>query len=367
MYETRRRGSSWAQVGLPCVAMLLGVACGSTGEGAWDAAAPAEDAAGFDATSVALSDAGGLDGSEAAVDATSQRGVLINSDRCLASSCQPALLLEQSDYVPLSEAEDGWVRLIQADWQLAPRSEGYRCVRKTMAEDVYVTAFKSLDPAGTHHTTLWVEESTPRPDGVISCGAAAGRGRRLQGSGVGTEPSSLPEGVAMKVLAGEQLVMNLHLFNVGDDFLEGTSGVLVRRAQPEDVENEAEVILAGPLGLSVEPGNTTIGSSCTLQAPATLFAVAPHMHQLGRHTKVTAHSSIEGERVVHDMPYDFTHQLLYPIEPIELAAGDSVSIDCSYSNETGSSVGWGDSTLDEMCFVGLSVFPATGLTGFPCF
>jgi hypothetical protein len=29
-------------------------------------------------------------------------------------------------------------------------------------------------------------------------------------------------------------------------------------------------------------------------------------------------------------------------------------------------VSWGDSTLDEMCFVGLALYPSFGAGGFPC-
>jgi hypothetical protein len=82
------------------------------------------------------------------------------------------------------------------------------------------------------------------------------------------------------------------------------------------------------------------------------------MHQLGRHMKVTAHSSLVGERVLRDDAYDFTHQLVYPIAEVPMAAGDKVSIDCGYLNETTRAVSWGDSSLDEMCFAVLKPYKA---------
>jgi hypothetical protein len=285
-------------------------------------------------------------------------------DRCLEGSCGEAVLPRQPEYEFLAEAEDGWLRLVQADWQLAPKSEGYRCVRKTITEDVYITAFRPVNPPGTHHTTLHIESGGT--DGVSVCGVSAGGSRRLQGSGVGTEPTSLPSGVAMKLSAGEQVLMNLHLFNFSDQPLSGTSGTWIKRLPKADVTQEAEVVLAGPLGLTIPPGTVTQTGSCTLRSAVTLFSLTPHMHQLGRHMKVTAHSSLAGERVLHDQAFDFTHQLLYPVEQVPLAAGDRVSIECTYQNETTRMVGWGDSTLDEMCFVGLGLYPAFGAGGFPC-
>lgn len=288
------------------------------------------------------------------------------SDRCLSGACGAAVLPVQPEVAFLSEAGDGWLRLIQADWELVPGSEGYRCVRRTVPEDVYITAFKPLSPVGTHHTALVVDREPSEPDGVTVCGVLVNGERRLQGVGAGTGPISLPDGVAMKVAAGDQLLMNLHLFNPNDGSLSGTSGMLVKTAAAEAVEHEAEVILAGPLSLHVPPGEVTQTGGCTLRSPATLFSVGPHMHQLGVHMKIIAHSSIVGERVVHDDAFAFDHQLQYQIDEVPLAAGDRVSLECMYMNDTGRIVRWGDSSLDEMCFASLGLYPAIDFGGFPC-
>ena len=161
-------------------------------------------------------------------------------------------------------------------------------------------------------------------------------------------------------------MVNLHLFNVGDQALGGTSGVWIRRVPKAQVMQEAEVVLAGPLALTIPPGTTTLTGRCTMQKAVTLFSLNPHMHQLGTHMKVTAHSAIAGDRVLHDQAYDFTHQLLYQVTPVQLAQGDRVSIECTYRNGTTRTVSWGDSTLDEMCFAGLGLYPAFGAGGFPC-
>jgi hypothetical protein len=67
-----------------------------------------------------------------------------------------------------------------------------------------------------------------------------------------------------------------------------------------------------------------------------------------------------------DGPYDFTHQLLYAIEPVQLAQGDRVEVECTYVNSTDRVVGWGDSTLDEMCFASLGLYPAVDFGVLPC-
>jgi hypothetical protein len=102
----------------------------------------------------------------------------------------------------------------------------------------------------------------------------------------------------------------------------------------------------------------TVGG-CLMSEDATLVAVAPHMHVLGTYMKVTAQSSIEGDVVIHDAPYDFNEQSFAQIAPLRMAKGDNVRVECTHTNTTASTVTFGESTRSEMCFAGLYRYPAT--------
>ena len=253
--------------------------------------------------------------------------------------------------------EPQWELLIEGDWQLPQGVEGYQCVRKTLTEDLYIAGFRAQAPPGTHHTVLGVSTSGGA-DGQSDCNAATLGTKMLFGSGVGTDTYELPEGVALHVRAGEQLLLNLHLFNAGDQAITGSSGTLIRTVDVDDVVHVADNILAGPMSLSIPPGNVTQSGRCTMSHDVTLISVFPHMHQLGIHMTATAHSSIAGDVVLHDGPYDFDRQTIHPIEAIELRAGDTIDIECRYDNYTDSTVRFGDSSLAEMCFLGLFRYPA---------
>jgi hypothetical protein len=110
----------------------------------------------------------------------------------------------------------------------------------------------------------------------------------------------------------------------------------------------------------------TTGGGCTFQEDATLFAYWPHMHQYATHQTVTM--TVGGESmVVHDDDYDFEHQINYPLDPpIQVAAGDSVRVDCTYNNTSGETLLWGDSSTEEMCFAGLYRYPKQAYTLFDC-
>jgi hypothetical protein len=260
---------------------------------------------------------------------------------------------------------EGWQRLMEADWELAPTSEGYRCMTFTVPEDVLITELFPQSPPGTHHATFGVSATAIGPDEVYACGVGIAGERRLQGSGAGTEPSALPEGVAMRLRAGEQILMNLHLFNVTDEPLRGRSGMWIKTIAASEVVHEAESVLAGPLQLFVPTGRSTQTGRCTMPHDVTIFSVVPHMHQKGVHMRATATTG-GGELELYDGDYDFTHQLVYPIDEVQLEAGDRVNIECTYENDDDRPIMWGDSTLDEMCFIGLGLYPAGGFGGGPC-
>lgn len=259
----------------------------------------------------------------------------------------------------LSDAGHGWQSLIQAHWHVPANSETYLCARVTVPNDVALHEFHSLSPPGTHHSLLSLARGTVARDGVTQCDATTNAPNGLFAAGVGTNDFALPDGLAIRVRAGEQLLLNLHLFNSSDQPLEGTSGTLVRTLPDEQVQQSVEVVLAGTFNLEIPPGrNIEQSGSCTMVDDFTLVAVSAHMHKHGVHMKVVAESSLDGTVVLHDGDYSFDSQLIYPIEPVHMKRGDLVKVLCTYDNLTDSTLQFGTSTLDEMCFSELFRYPA---------
>jgi len=259
---------------------------------------------------------------------------------------------------PSTAAQTEWTTLLTGDWSQAPGTEGYTCVRNTNADDLYVNSFEAINPLGTHHTLLTMGAANG-PDETTKCSAADNRPLSVFGSGVGTDPLTLPEGVAIRIPRDTQLLLNLHLYNTGSKEITGTSGTRVRTIPKDEVEYVAEGVLAGPIGLNIPAGQTTESVGyCTMKNDVTIIAVAPHMHQIGIHERIVAETSGEGDVVLHDAPYDFNEQSYHLVEPIKLAKGDRVRVECTHKNTKTYDVGFGDSSDAEMCFAGLYRFPA---------
>jgi hypothetical protein len=285
---------------------------------------------------------------------------------CFAPACDsgddPAADAGEGDDDDDSDVDaggDDFTSLVSADWTMAPGTEGYWCARVTVPVDTYIQEFRPIAPLGTHHTALSIDDSGG-PDETFECSAGTIGFNILFGSGVGTTPFAMPEDIAFKIPAGSQVLLNLHLYNVSNADLTGTSGVEVRTVAPVDEAHQAEVVYVSNFSLSVPPGDSVQDAECTMTDDTTVFGVFPHMHRLGSNMRGVA-STGAGEVVLHDRAYTFEEQLNYRTDDlVPLAAGDVITAQCSFSNDTGETVGFGDSSDKEMCVLGVYRYPASG-------
>ena len=261
------------------------------------------------------------------------------------------------------QTDDGFSQLVTASWTRQPGREAYRCARVEVSQDMYVNSFRTLSPLGTHHAVVSLTPSSVGADREYDCTADDLQHSMLYASGVGTDDLTFPDGVAVKIPAGSQIHLNLHTFNVSDDVLSGTSGVSIKTIPESQVREQAEVVFGGTTLISLEDKlmPQSVSGDCVFTDDATIIALWPHMHQLGQHMLVS-----HGETTLLDMPFSFTEQTNYSISPTLVRRGEKVSTTCTYVNDTGGEVGFGDSSTQEMCFVGMYRYPATGAGLFSC-
>jgi len=263
---------------------------------------------------------------------------------------------------PLPAAEPSYQEIIASDWELAPGDEIYLCLRKTADADLLIHQFRTLLPPGTHHLGLYVSPTPDKQDGMIDCSLLETGAHLIVGAGPGSSELSLPPGVALRINKGDQLLLQLHLLNPSDAPLPGHSVVQGVLLPEEALKAEADVVAAQLLTLVVPPGQTRAAGRCTFDRAQTLIAFGPHMHETGRHAKIVLHRANGGDQVLRDGDFDFSEQRRYPLDPVEVAAGDYVDYECSFENTTNGTIYWGQSASDEMCLVNLYRFPAGGET-----
>jgi hypothetical protein len=278
-----------------------------------------------------------------------------------------------SNQKPAPAGSGGQLETLMAyDWTVDPGVEAYYCGYQTLSEDLYISDFRPLMPDGTHHVVLGyqdpahedgyvpaVEGVPPTPD--VCTGVTFGDVFAFAAT-VGTQELSMPEGVAVKIPAGQQLVLGLHVLNSTAAPVTARSGVAVIRPDISAVAQEAEVISAQAMGFTVPPGDSTVTATCTMTGDTNVFAVMPHMHKTGIHMTTTAGPSGVGTTLL-DQDYQFTDQNYSKLDaPLALNQGDQVHVQCDYSNPGSETLLAGESTTsNEMCLTFLYRYPALAM------
>jgi hypothetical protein len=255
----------------------------------------------------------------------------------------------------------GWTSLISRSWTV-PQGvyDIYRCTRIQLDRDWYVQGFRSDAPPGSHHAVLTWTDQNPGQLGDYNCNVnSLDFQHMVYASGVGTDDLVFPTDVGVRIPAGAYLNLNLHLFNAGDTEISGTSGVLVKElaAAPPTL---ADMMFAGDMSLSIPPGDPTHTESggCTLNREYYVVSLWPHMHQYATHQTIE-HTRGTTTTMLLDENYSFSNQQNWPQEPaLHFLSGDRLQVTCTYNNTSGSTVQFGDSSTEEMCFAGLYVYPA---------
>ena len=230
-----------------------------------------------------------------------------------------------------------WSTLLSKNWSLVPQGEKTsELAIETLSRDYYVAGIRPIAPVGTHHTLLF--------RGLSGVNA-------IYASGIGTGELIFPEGKGLKFTAGTQLGLQLHIYNTTDETLTGLSGIEVLEVDAASITEEIDMFLPGPrdADLVIAPGVSTKTGTCTVAAQQQVFALFPHMHQWGTHLKTTL--TVGGvDQVLHDDMYDFEHQKVISFTPITLNPGDKIKSDCTYNNDTGANLTYGESSDTEMCY-----------------
>lgn len=219
----------------------------------------------------------------------------------------------------------------------------------------------------------------------------------------GGAPTQMPAGYGVELPAGGRMIIQMH-YNLRDQ--QGADGTAVRlRVSDEALKPLHTMLLPAPVELPCEPGesgrlckradavddvisrfgansgatvaglqllcggdpdNPRAGRVQTCDRPVTkaskVFAVAGHMHLLGREISVTLNPGTADQKVLLDITnWDFDQQGAVPLpRPVRIRPGDTLRVRCRHDASLRQQlpalaetppryVVWGEGTADEMC------------------
>ncbi|MCO4748226.1 MAG: hypothetical protein KC912_25755 [Proteobacteria bacterium] len=288
-------------------------------------------------------------------------------------SREPDTVVAMADYAPNLEIPDD-----------------YRClvIGEPLVDDLFVTGTR-VRPGNlniAHHALLFAVPPSELATIAALEGEDAEQGYTCFGDpgserttlvagwapgGEGYNP--LGEGMARRVPAGSQFVLQMHYNTLGGSAGDtDATAVDLWSLAPGVVPDE--LVIQWPV--VDQTLNVPAGASASIQRQSQRIPVAgriiassPHMHLLGTALETRLIRDNGDEECIADVPrWDFAWQGGYAFqEPVEVGWSDRLEIACTYDNSAENqpvvdgvqvepgNVTWGEGTLDEMCLNYVSV------------
>jgi hypothetical protein len=242
----------------------------------------------------------------------------------------------------------------------------YISIPTNLKQDIWIRAveLKPTDRRVVHHIISNLVEgdgTAPDPEPKLTRDPK----RKEIGGGLGgLVPGRLygefEEGVARKIPAGTDIVLQMHYTTIGQVVTDQTEiGVVLAKEPPAKLRAEGGGSIPNTT-FAIPPGdpNYEVNGQLTFNRDTYLSSLYPHMHVRGKDATYTVVYPDGREEVVLRVPkYDFNWQLSYKLaEPKFLPKGSTLKVTMHYDNSTANrfnpdptaTVRWGDQTWEEM-------------------
>ena len=287
------------------------------------------------------------------------------------STPEPSMIddFPENDLIPVS-ASESW----RLEEQIIEPGEVQICHYLDMTtEEKWVTSFDSAQGKFGHHLIIFKARVTEEPGTVRECTSAEDMVKLspiISSVQFGLE--RFPEGMAIRIPRGTQIVLQQHYVNTT------TKPIRVRDiAWMEVVPKESVQIPAGFFGLGnidfeIVPGNgeeQTVAFDCTAPRDMQVLLAGPHMHEWGVRFSTHFGPSDALEEVIHVDPWEAWMRDEPPVtnwskeEPYQIKEGDILRTSCTFKNTTSRKLIF----PQEMCATYGYYFPApNGSEEFTC-
>jgi len=242
----------------------------------------------------------------------------------------------------------------------------YFTVPTNLKQDIWIRGveLRPTDRRVVHHIITDLVEGTgqaPNPEPRLT----KDQSRKEVGGGIGgLVPGRLyglfEEGVARKIPAGADIVLQMHYTTIGQVVTDQTEiGVVLAKEPPAKLRQGGGGQMPNTTFV-IPPGDPNFEASAqrTFDRDTYLSSVYPHMHVRGKDvTYKIVYPDGKEEVVLHVPKYDFNWQTSYALaEPKFMPKGSTLKVIAHFDNSKGNrfnpdpsqEVRWGDQTWEEM-------------------
>lgn len=255
----------------------------------------------------------------------------------------------------------------------APAGDSFECFYTDTTTDKELNAVyaSATQGSGGHHVTIYYTD-TPRKAQHHPCSdaemaswhqisAAGGEGMTNSGAeGLVT----LPPGLAVKIAAGKQIVVQSHYINTTGAPEKVNDSITLHFVDTKDVKAYANYYVMNNDEFEVAPqAKLTSQRTCTLGMDLDTVVLLGHMHQAGKHFKLER-ADAEGQPYEtlydHDWAEEYASHppvLNYTMEkPLHFNKGMKLRTTCTWDNSSANPMIF----PNEMCIAFMYYFPDAG-------
>ncbi|MSP62700.1 MAG: hypothetical protein EXR72_20700 [Myxococcales bacterium] len=210
-------------------------------------------------------------------------------------------------FAPTPPALDGEQILLAPVRGLAPGSDSELCTwtDRVPERDLFIKRVKGFQTAGGHHVVIYATRVLQPPGTTRLCtdddmvtfqliSVAAGEGI------AGTEEA--PEGLAFRVPAGSQIVVNQHFINATASKMDAQAALNIEYPPAGQKFTPVGYTFFTDTQFKFGPGNPSLDVSCRLDRDYRAWLLLPHMHEWGSRIRIEHDQAPAGTKVLFDLP-----------------------------------------------------------------
>jgi len=235
---------------------------------------------------------------------------------------------------------------------VGPGGEVFKCQNfaNPVKQDVAILYSDSFMAPGSHHMFVFHDPSfNADSNAVADCSGVEFRDF-IHEAQTPQREWKYPDGVGRSLKGTDGLRILVHYLNTSSQMLTGQVAVKFHYVAPSQVQFLAAEMFLNTVGLAVVPGTSTVSRTYRIPYDITMIQAVSHMHKQGVHFTAT---TTAGQTLYDGTQWD-EPQPNYFNPPMPVAANTTLTWSCTYNNQTGTTLTFGESAAtNEMCiFVG---------------
>jgi len=268
-------------------------------------------------------------------------------------------------FPPAPNTEDV-MRLYTPKMEIPAASESLICSPLTLDidTDILLKGAQGLQMEGGHHIAVYVRDGHVEEEphectdtDMLTLRFVVGAG------GAGAASTQLPPGTALRVQAGQQIVIQSHYINTAADARVVMDAVELLTVDPDTEPAIADALVIHHADFTVPPlaVDHEAVNECTIEEDLDVHLLLGHTHDFGVFLQLE-HIQEGGETTVlytgYDGPLmrDDPEITLYGDPPLQINAGDKLRITCRWTNPGSVPLGF----PEEMCVAFMYYTPGQG-------